>query len=410
MAIYSYQAFGKDGKKIAGTIDASTLQSAKEKLSKQGIYPISVVLSSPEAALPWYKKLFMPKISVKEKILFTRQLMVLLKSGVPLLQALELLVEQFEGTLRIMLVNIKDEVKEGISLADALKKYPKIFDNIYVQLVRAGEASGKLEIILERLALYLERRAEIRKRVRSALTGPVIQLVVAVVVIGVLLYYVVPSMVDNFASSGQQLPASTKILLALSSLLTTYLWLIALLLILFIGAYRWWRSTPSGAQTVDRLKLRLPIVGYFARTSAIVQFCYTLGMLLEGGVNLAESLDIVVNIVDNTMLAAALKEARDKIIKQGKIAQYLKQTNIFPLIAIYLINTGEQSGQLDQMLLTVAKNYEEDLGEYADSLSAKLGPALLIVMAVVVGFIIVSLMLPMIQQAALTEFNEEEGE
>lgn len=402
MALYVYQAFSKDGKKITGTVDAPTLQAAKEQLSKQGIYPISVILSSPEAALPWYKRSIGGRnITPKEKILFTKQLSVLLKSGVPLLQALELLTEQFEGSLKTMLVNIKDEVKEGISFADALKKYPKAFDNIYVQLVRAGEASGKLEVILDRLTSYLERRAEIRKRVRSALTGPVIQLIVAVVVIAVLLYFVVPSMAENFAEAGQELPITTKILLAISSIFTRYFLVMIVVGLLGYGAYRWWKSTPTGAYTLDKIKLRLPIFGYFAKTNAIVQFCYTLGMLLEGGVNLAESLDIVVNIIDNKVLAKELREARDKIIKQGKIAQYLKQTGIFPPIAIYLISTGEQTGQLDTMLLTVAKNYEDDLGEYADSLSAKIGPILLIVMAVIVGFIVISLMLPMIQRASL---------
>ncbi len=401
MALYFYQAFSKDGKKITGTVDAPSLQVAKEQLSKQGIYPTSVTLSSQEAALPWWKRAFTRSITPKEKILFTKQLAVLLKSGVPLLQALELLTEQFEGSLKTMLVNIKDEVKEGISFADALKKYPKAFDNIYVQLVRAGEASGKLETILDRLTSYLERRAEIRKRVRSALTGPVIQMIVAVVVIAVLLYFVVPSMAENFAEAGQELPVTTQILLSISSLFTNYLWLVVLISIIGYVAFRWWRSTPSGAYTLDKIKLRLPIFGYFAKTNAIVQFCYTLGMLLEGGVNLAESLDIVVNIIDNRVLAEELRAARDKIIKQGKIAQYLKQTGIFPPIAIYLISTGEQTGQLDTMLLTVAKNYEEDLGEYADSLSAKIGPILLILMAVVVGFIVISLMLPMIQRASL---------
>lgn len=403
MALYVYQAFSKDGKKITGTIDAPSLQMAKEQLSKQGIYPISVTLSSQEAAIPWYKRSLSRSITPKEKILFTKQLSVLLKSGVPLLQALELLTEQFEGSLKTMLVNIKDEVKEGISLADALKKYPKAFDNIYVQLVRAGEASGKLEVILDRLTAYLERRAEIRKRVRSALTGPIIQMVVAAIVIVVMLYFVVPSMAESFAEAGQELPLPTRILLALSSIFTSYLWLMALIFLTSYLAFRWWKSTPSGAYAFDKFKLKLPIFGYFAKTNAIVQFCYTLGMLLEGGVNLAESLDIVVNIIDNRVLAEELRAARDKIIKQGKIAQYLKQTGIFPPIAIYLISTGEQTGQLDTMLLTVAKNYETDLGEYADSLSAKLGPILLIVMAVVVGFIVISLMLPMIQRAMLVQ-------
>ncbi len=396
MALYLYQAFSKEGKKVTGSIDAPSLQSAKEQLSKQGIYPTSITLGTQEATLSWWQRLFAKNVTIKEKILFTRQLAVLLKSGVPLLQSLELLIEQFEGNVRSMLIAIKDEVKEGISFADALKKYPKVFDNIYVQLVRAGEASGKLEVILDRLTAYLERRQEIRKRVRAALTGPVIQLIVAVLVVSGLLIVVVPSMEENFSSQGKELPLPTQILLSISKIFTQYyLWLLIGGLLAYFG-FRYWKSTPSGARTIDSIKLRLPIIGYFTRTNAIVQFCYTLGMLLEGGVNLAESLDIVVNIIDNRVLADALREARDKIIKQGKIAQYLKQTGIFPPIATYLISTGEQSGQLDTMLLTVAKNYEEDLGEYADGLAAKIGPALLIVMAVVVGFIIMALMLPMI--------------
>lgn len=397
MALFSYQAFSKDGKKITGTVDAPSLQAAKEQLSKQGIYPISVAPSSLEAAVPWYKRIFQKKITPKDRILFTKQLAVLLKSGVPLLQALELLIEQFEGNLRSILVQIKDQVKEGISFADALKQYPKIFDNIYVQLVRAGEASGKLETILERLTAFMERRAEIRKRIRSALTGPIIQLIAAVVVVSGMLIFVVPTMAENFAESGQELPLPTRMLLAISHLFTRYYLVVIILLIVGIVGFRYWKSTPGGARMIDQIKLKLPIIGYFTRTNAIVQFCYTLGMLLEGGVNLAEALDIVVNIIDNRVLADALREARDKIIKQGKIAQYLKQTGIFPPIATYLISTGEQTGQLDKMLLTVAENYEAELGEYADSLSAKIGPALLIVMAVIVGFIVIALMLPMTQ-------------
>ncbi len=403
MALFSYQAFSKDGKKITGTIDAPSLQAAKEQLSKQGIYPIALAPSSVEAAIPWYQKIFQKKITPKDKILFTKQLAVLLKSGVPLLQALELLIEQFEGTMRTVLVRIKDEVKEGASFADALKKYPKIFDNIYVQLVRAGEASGKLETILERLTSFMERRAEIRKRVRSALTGPVIQLIMAVLVVSVMMIFVVPNMAENFAEQGKELPTPTAILMGISQLFTRYYLVVIICLIAGIVGYRYWRSTPSGGRIIDQIKLKLPIFGYFTRTNAIVQFCYTLGMLLEGGVNLAESLDIVVNIIDNRILADALAEARDKIIKQGKIAQYLKQTGIFPPIATYLISTGEQTGQLDKMLLTVAQNYEEELSEYADGLSAKIGPVLLITMALIVGFIVVALMLPMINQGESLE-------
>lgn len=396
MALFSYHAFSKDGKKITGVVDASTMQAAREQLSRQGIYTISITPTSQEAALPWYKRLFSPSIKPKEKILFTKQLVVLLKSGIPLLQALELLIEQFEGSLRTMLVAIKDDVKEGTSFADALKKYPKVFDNIYVQLVRAGEASGKLEVILERLTAYLERREELRKKIKSALQGPIMQMIVAVLVVAVMLIYVVPTMSESFASENKELPGSTKFLLALSSIFQKYYLLLIGIIILAVVAFRYWKKTPAGARAWDAFVLRLPIVGDFARNNAIVQFCYTLGLLLEGGVNLAEALDIVVSIVDNRVLADALREARDKIIKQGKIAQYLKQTGLFPPIAIYLISTGEQSGQLDTMLLTVAKNYEEEVKEKADTLSSRIGPILLIGMAVVVGFIVISIMSPML--------------
>jgi len=379
-------------KKLPGSL----MRARCRQRSRQGIYTISITATSQEAALPWYKRFFSKSIKPKEKILFTKQLVVLLKSGIPLLQALELLIEQFEGTLRSMLVAIKDDVKEGISFADALKKYPSVFDNIYVQLVRAGEASGKLETILERLTAYLERREELRKKVKSALQGPIMQMIVAVLVVGIMLVYVVPTMSESFESEKKELPGSTRFLLALSSFFTKYYLFVIVFIILGVLAFKYWKKTPAGARAWDAFILRLPIIGDFARNNAIVQFCYTLGMLLEGGVNLAEALDIVVSIVDNRVLADALREARDKIIKQGKITQYLKQTGLFPPIAIYLIGTGEQSGQLDTMLLTVAKNYEDEVKEKADTLSSRIGPILLIGMAVIVGFIVISIMSPLL--------------
>jgi type II secretory pathway component PulF len=408
MALYSYQAYSKEGKKISGTIDAPTLQSAKDQLAKQGIYIIGITQASQEAALPFYKRLFTKKIKPKEKILFTKQLAVLLKSGVPLLQALELLTEQFEGQVRSMIVAIKDDVKEGTSFADALKKYPKVFENIYVQLVRAGEASGKLEVILDRLTTYLERQAAIKRKIKAATSYPLMQLGVAVLVVIVLMVFVVPQMTDIFESQEQGLPMATRILIAISSFLTTYYIFIIIFLIVAIIAFRAWRATPSGKRIIDEIKLKIPLVKYFTRMGAVVQFSQTLGMLLAAGVNFSQALDIVVNITDNRVLADALSEARDKIIKQGKIAQYLKQTGIFPPIAIYLINTGEQTGQLDFMLNTVAQNYEVELGELADSLSSKLSIILLLVMAAIVGFIIMAIAIPIMNMSGAggaTEFE-----
>ena len=398
MALYFYQAFSKEGKKVSGYLDAASDNQVKEKLVQQGLYPITIMPAESQAAAGW-RSWFVRGMSVKEKILFTNQLAVLLKAGVPLLQSLELLIDQFKGATRSMLVAIKDDVKQGTSLAEALKQYPKSFDQIYVQLVRAGEASGKLEFILDRLTGYLERRETLRKRISGALAYPLMQLGLAVLVVSALLIFVVPGMAEQFTESEQKLPLPTAILLALSNFATGYWWLAAIIVFVITSAYLYWRSTKNGAYTIDVIKLKIPIMSYFVRMNAIVQFCYTLGLLIESGVNLSEALDIVVHIINNRVLAETLMQARDKIIKQGKIAQYLKQTDIFPPIAIYLINTGEQTGQLDKMLLTIANQYEEELGGWIDSLTAMLGPIMLIFMGLIVGFIVVSIAMPMMQMS-----------
>jgi len=395
MALYYYQAFSKDGKKLTGYLDATSEVAVKDQLQRKGIFPTKIERAVGGKQKQWWQQLFERTVSPKELILFTKQLSVLLKAGVPLLQAFELLSEQMSGRLQSVVVAIKDDLREGRSLADAMSDYPKVFSNIYVQLVRAGEASGKLEIILDRLDHFLERRAEIDKRVRAAMTMPMIQMVVAVLVVGVMMVYVVPQMAQNFANQKKELPTATRIVVGISEVIQHY-WIILLMLVIAgIVGYRYWVSTPKGRLFMDRLKLRLPLIKYFTKTNAVVQFSSTLGMLIESGVNLAESLDIVVNIINNRVLADTLDSARDNIIKQGRIATYLKETDIFPPIAIYLIKTGEETGKLDAMLLTVAKNYEDDLAELTDSMTAKLGPALLVVMAFIVGFIVIAIAVPM---------------
>src|SRR5579862_8960593 len=185
MALYAYEAFSKEGKKVSGVIDAPSAEALREQLTKQGLFPIKIELSGGVSTGGFLQRLFEKKVTTKDKILLTKQLAILLKSGVPILQAIELLTEQFEGGVKTMLVRIKDDVKEGTSLADALNKYPKVFEKIYIQLVRAGEATGKLETILERLTVYLERREATTKKVKSAMQQPIIQIVVAVGVVGV---------------------------------------------------------------------------------------------------------------------------------------------------------------------------------------------------------------------------------
>lgn len=402
MALYAYQALNKAGKRVNGTLDASSVQAIKDHLIKQGLYPIHIAIAQPDSAKGWdIQAFFARSVSFKEKILFTKQLAVLLRSGVPLLDSFELLIEQSEGKLRTILIDIKDNLKEGQSLAQGLSRHPALFDTIYVQLVRAGEATGKLELILERLTDYLERRQEITRRIKSALMYPAIQLSLISLVVVFLMTVVVPRMADTFRRSGKELPGPTQLLLSLSQFITSYFILIILGIIGLVFAYRAWSKSPQGMLFMSRLKLRLPIVSFFARTGTIVQFARTLGTLIEGGVNLAESLDIVCSIIDNKILATSLQQARDNIIKQGKIAQFLKETGLFPPLAIYLIKTGEESGKLDFMLLTVAQNYETELNEYADGLAATIEPVMMLFMAVVVGFIVIAIALPLLKQAEL---------
>ncbi|KKQ48505.1 MAG: Type II secretion system F domain protein, partial [candidate division TM6 bacterium GW2011_GWF2_38_10] len=335
-----------------------------------------------------------PKVDLKTVILFTKQLSVLLKSAVPLLQALELLIEQFEDPFRRIVISIKDGVKSGEPLAKELAKHPQIFTNVYVQLVRAGEASGKLDVILFRLTDYLLRSEETKKKVKKAMATPLMTLGFSLLVVAGLLVGLVPKLSGLFTKMGEDLPMPTVILMALSNFMLNHFTSFIVGLVVAIVAFMSWKSTPQGKLFLDELFLKLPLTAYFTKTKAVVQFSQTLGMLLESGVNLSQALDIVCNIVENKVLVEKLGLARDKIIKEGKIARYLKETGMFPNIASYMISTGEQSGKLADMLLTVGHDYEEELNDLSDGLTAKINPIMTMILGVIVLFIIAAIFLP----------------
>jgi type II secretory pathway component PulF len=400
MALYHYQAFKRDGSRAQGTIDATSVQEVRNKLSRLGLFPVEIIRAREEQGISIFQTIvsfFQPKITVKDVIFFTKQLAVLLKAGVPLLQAMELLIEQTEKKLQRIVIDLKDTIKEGRSLADGLEAYPKVFDITYVQLVRAGEASGRLETILDRLVNYLEHNQEIRKKINGALRLPLIQLVIVFIVVGILLVVVFPEVTKAFSSQGFELPLITRMLMNLSNAILSHYLLIATVLASIVGFIVWWKSTQKGARLWDAMMLKLPLVGYFVRMGAVVQFSSTLGMLVESGVNLPEALEIVCKIIDNRILVDALREAREKIIKQGNITTYLRGTGLFPPVALYLIRTGEESGQLGQMLLTVAQTFDSEVRERADALSESLGPIMIVVMGIIVGVIVLAVAKPIMQ-------------
>lgn len=394
MPLYQYDSFNKLGKRIKGTIDATSINSAKEVLKGRGLMPTKIEEVGGLVGGTGFFSLFERPIDIKIKVIFTKQLSVLLRAGVPLLQAFELLVEQFEGKFKRILIHVKDGIKSGQSLASELAKYPKVFSDTYVQLVKAGEASGKLYVILDRLTDFLEKTEETRKRVRKAVSYPIFMISFSIVVVVALLAFLVPTITDMFAKMGKELPGPTLFLRNVSDLILNNYLSVSVLLLIIVLFFTYWRSTPSGKYKLDEIFLKLPLTSYFSKTKAVVQFSKTLGMLLEGGVNLSESLDIVCNIVDNKVLVAKLRQARDKIIKEGKISKYLKETGIFPNIASYMISTGEQSGKLAEMLLTVGNDYDVELADLTDSLVSKLGPAMTIFTGLIIAFVVISIFLP----------------
>ncbi len=396
MPLYYYKALSKDGKKISGTIDVLSVAQVREVLVKQGLYPVIITAGGEQKnVLDMFKGLFEKSVDLKDLIFFTKQLSVLLKAGVPLLQALELLVEQTEGQLSTIVIHLKDAIKEGKSLAEGLSQYPKIFSNTYIQLVKAGEASGKLETILDRLTLYIERTESLRKKIRGALVMPAIQLSIALGVVVLMLIVVIPGISETFSSMKIELPFATRFLMSLSTFFLNYYLFIVAGIGIITASFIAWKTSDAGSRVWDRLILKVPVAGYFARMNAVVQFSSTLGMLMEGGVNLAEALTIVATIVKNKILVDKLQQARDSIIKQGKIAQYLKETQMFPAVAIYLIKTGEESGTLPDMLLQVGSYYDAEVTEYADGLVEKLSPIMTIVMGAIVGVIVMAVAGPM---------------
>jgi type II secretory pathway component PulF len=397
MPLYQYDSFNKRGERIQGSIDASTENEAKEMLKGQGLMPVSIKTTTGTSSSFSLKNIFEKSVDTKTKVIFTKQLGVLLKAGIPLLQSIELLINQFEGPFKRILITVKDGLQEGKSFASQLALYPKVFPNVYIQLTKAGEASGKLEVILKRLTHYLERSEETKKHLKKAMSYPIIMISFALLVVVGVLAFLVPKIKDLFSKmGGKALPTPTQILIDMSDFCINNFTLIAVASIAAIVGFLYWKKSPSGRYKMDEIILRAPIISYFSKTKAIVQFCKTLGMLLESGVNLSEALDIVCNIVDNEVLTKKLREARDNIIKEGKIAKYLKKTGIFPPIATYMISTGEESGKLADMLLTVGSDYDDELMEITDSLTDKISPIMMVVMAVIILFVILAIFLPII--------------
>ena len=407
MPVFAYQGLSPDGRTVSGIVDAENVRAARLKLRRTGVYPTAVHETEVEPEgkrrrITLSTRITFERVSAQDLSILTRQLSTLTAAGLPLVESLSALIDQVdrEGLKRI-LSQIRERVNEGSSLADAMGEHPRIFNDLFVNMVRAGEASGALDIVLLRLADYTETSARLRSRVRSALTYPLVMTVIGGGVLLFLLTYVVPKITRVFTQSKQVLPLPTRLLLGTSQFLASYWWVFAILGIAAGFAIRQWIRTDAGREKVDGWSLRVPIFGRLLQKIAVARFARTLSTLLASGIGLLPSLDIVKNVVANRLIFHAIEDARDAIREGQPIAPPLKRSGLFPPLVVHMIAVGERSGELEAMLGKAADTYEGDVDTTVAALTSLLEPVMIVFMGGVVGFIVIAILLPIFQMSQI---------
>lgn len=401
MPIFEYKGLKRDGKNVKGVIDAENLRAARAKLKKDNIFVVDIKdkkkAESKKKSGPRSTK----NVGVKDISLMTRQLATLIKANIPLVDALTAVSEQVENpVLSEALADCKNMVNEGSTLHKAMLKYPNIFTTIYVSMVEAGEMSGSLDVILMRLAEFTEAQADLRAKVSSAMTYPIIMLVVTFGLMGFLFIFLIPKMVTVFESAPQlQLPWYTEALINMSQFAVNYWYLIFGSLLISFLLFRNWKNTPAGAKQWDAIALKLPLIGPTVRMVAVSRFTRTLATLLNGGVPMLAALDIVRNVVDNHVLAIAIDEARSNISEGESISGPLKKSGQFPPIVIHMVNIGEKTGELENMLTQVSDAYDFQVKTKLEGLTSIMGPVVIVIMGAAIGMIVMAVMVPMFEMA-----------
>ena len=408
MPIYEYTALNLKGKTVSNIIDADSTVAARQKLRSANIYPIAIKevydreVKKERRLSELLPKPLSARVKPAELAMMTRQLATLLGAGFPLVSAIYTLIPQASSTtFKRILSQIKDAIEEGSSFAEALALYPDTFSPIYINMVKSGESSGTLELVLERLADISERQQALSNRIRSALAYPILMLIIGVIVLFVLLTYIVPSITAIFTDMGQTLPTPTRFLIATSEFMKTGWWIILLGLIVLVAGFRQIKKTDAGKYRLDQLVLKLPVIGNLVRKLAVGRFARTLGTLLDNGVSLLTALKIVQNVVGNRLVADTIEFAASEVEKGNSLARPLAASNIFPHISIQMVQVGEQSGDLETMLSKVADIYESEVENAILSLTTLLEPAIILVMGVIVGFIVLSICLPIFEMNQL---------
>jgi len=417
MSLYAWKGLDGGGKSVAGTRDADGPKALRQSLRRDGVFitELSEVLgggakrgsasASSGSGAPSRSRLrrevnlqqMLERVRPQEIAVFTRQLGTLITAGIPLAEALGALAEQSDNKkLERALAGIRQKVNEGSSLAETLSAHPALFTDLYVNMVRSGEAAGNLDAVLMRLAEFLDTQLALRSKVSGALTYPIIMMVLGSLVMGVLLVVVVPQITSVFDDMGKTLPWNTRLLITVSEVAGGYWWLLIPAGIGGTLGFRRWARTTRGRGLLDRAKLRLWLIGPLVRFVASARFARTLATMLSAGVPVLTALEITKKVLNNTVLEKVVEEARDAIREGESIAATLKKSGQFPSMMVHMIAVGERSGQLETMLENVAAAYEREVDGKVARLTTILSPAIIVTMAVVVVFIVFSILTPIL--------------
>ncbi len=404
MPVYEYKALNGKGRQVKGILDAANMNTAKRQLRHLKLFPVSVTeMETPGDAQQKKRSfLFHPRLTVYETAVMTRQLATLISAGFPLIKALNtMLVQVKKPSIKKIISQVKDAIEEGSSFAAALGRYPNIFSRIYINMVRAGEASGTLGVVLESLADISENQSRMNKKLQSALAYPLIMTLICIGVLVFLLTVIVPNITSIFAEMNQTLPFTTQLLIDVSQTLKQWWWLIVSFVVLTGVAYITLMKRPAFQMARDKAILAVPGIGELVKKICVTRFTRTLGALLQNGVSLLESLEIVQKIVGNRVIEHGISQASIQVEQGQELGDALSPMTCFPHFCIQMIQLGEQTGELESMLEKTANAYDEEVNTTIMGLTALLEPVIILLMAIVVGFIVLSICLPIFEMNQL---------
>ncbi|MDE1919926.1 MAG: type II secretion system F family protein [Candidatus Omnitrophica bacterium] len=403
MPTYSYTARDQEGKDVAGRISADDEAMVVAELRKRSLIILGIAQEQePAAAKKAVPKRGGGKVKPEDLVIFTRQFATMVDAGIPILQSLEALVEQTSNAnLKAALLAINEDIQLGSSLSSAFEKHPRIFDNLYVNMIRVGESGGVLTTILERVAMYQEKSEWLRHKVQGAMIYPAVVMSMAMLITAGLLIYVVPTFAQIYSSLGSQLPPVTQLLINFSNALKHDLLFIAAGCVAAVFLFKRYRKTPAGHLQTDSLILKIPVFGELVCKVTISRFCRTLSTLSQSGVPILESLEIVGKTCGNRVIELLVEDVKASVKEGESISGPLSKSPVFPLMVTRMISIGEKSGQMDKMLSKVAEFYDEQVDTAVESLTKLIEPFIIVFLGVVVGFIVIALLLPILTMASL---------